>query len=133
MGQDNVEIVQAAFRAYERGDMEGVLRLCDEHVEITQAVELPGVSRHQYGHAGVLEAFALWPEQWDDFRIDILRISDTGDQVIVTTLQRGRGKASGVQVETSFSFLFSIRAGKITEWRIFMREAEALEAAGLAE
>jgi len=133
MSRENVEIVQAAFQAYERADMEGVLRLCDEHIEITQAVELPGVSRHQYGHAGVLEAFALWPEQWDDFRIDILRISDTGDRVIVTTLQRGRGKVSGVQVETSFSFLFSIRAGKITEWRIFTREAEALEAAGLVE
>jgi uncharacterized protein len=133
MSRENVEIVQAAFQAFESGDMEGVLRVCDEHVEITQAVELPGVSRHQYGHAGVLEAFALWPEQWDDFRIDILRISDTADQVIVTTLNRGRGKASGVQVETPFSFLFSIRAGKITEWRIFMREGEALEAAGLVE
>jgi ketosteroid isomerase-like protein len=133
MSRENVEIVQAAFQAYESGDMEGVLRLCDEHVEITQAVELPGVARHQYGHAGVLEAFALWPEQWDDFRVDILRISDTGDQVIVSTLNRGRGKASGVQVETPFSFLFSIRAGKITEWRIFMREEEALAAVGLRE
>jgi hypothetical protein len=47
------------------------------------------------------------------------------------TLNHGRGKGSGVQVELRFSFLFSLRAGKIVEWRIFMREDEALEAAGL--
>jgi ketosteroid isomerase-like protein len=127
----NVEIVQAAFRAFERGEMEGVLDLCDENIEIIQAAELPGVSRLQHGHAGVLEAFAIWPEQWDEFRIDILRVADIGDRVLVTTMQRGRGKLSGVEVETRFTFLFSVRAGKIAEWRIFVREEEALEAAGL--
>ncbi|MDQ6915004.1 MAG: nuclear transport factor 2 family protein [Actinomycetota bacterium] len=128
MSQENVEVVQAAFRAYERGDMEGVLRLCDENIEITQPAELPGVSRRQHGHAGVLEAFAIWPEQWDDFRVEILRAVDMGDQVLVTTLQGGRGKESGVPVETRFSFLFSVRTGKIAEWRLFMREEDALEA-----
>jgi ketosteroid isomerase-like protein len=36
-------------------------------------------------------------------------------------------------VQATFTFLFSIRAGKITEWRMFMQEAEALEAMRLAE
>jgi ketosteroid isomerase-like protein len=132
MSQANVELVQAAFQAFERGDMEGILRRCDENIEITQAVELPGVSRHQHGHVGVREAFAIWPEQWDDFRIAILRVADMGDHVLVTTLQGGRGKVSGVEVETRFTFLFTVRAGKIAEWRIFIREQEALEAVGLA-
>jgi ketosteroid isomerase-like protein len=79
----------------------------------------------------VLEAFAIWPEQWDDFHIDILRVAAVDDHVLVTTLQRGRGKVSGVQVETRFTFLFSVRAGKITEWRMFIREEDALEAVGL--
>jgi ketosteroid isomerase-like protein len=65
--------VKAAFDAFQQGDIDGVLRLCHENIEITQDVRLPGVPRHQYGHGGVLEAFALWPEQWDDFRVEILR------------------------------------------------------------
>ncbi len=133
MSQKNVEIVLSAFEAFEDGDMEGVLRFCDDNIEIIQPAELPGVSPRQHGHAGVLEAFAVWPEQWDDFRIDILRVTDTGDNVLVTTLQSGIGKASGVRVETRFSFLFSLRAGKITEWRMFMQEAEALKAVGLPD
>jgi uncharacterized protein len=131
MSQQNVEIVQAAFRAFEQGDFEGILRLCDEDIEITQPAELPGVSPRQHGHAGVLEAFAIWPEQWDDYRIDILRVADMDDYVLVTTLQSGVGKGSGVRVETRFSFLFSVRAGKIAEWRMFMQEADALAAMGL--
>src|SRR5450756_567567 len=105
MSQENVEIVQAAFRAFENGDMAGVLRLCDENIEITQAVELPGVSRQQHGHGGVLEAFAIWPDLWDDYRIEIVRLADFGDYVMVTTVNRGRGKESGVPVEMPFTFL----------------------------
>jgi ketosteroid isomerase-like protein len=130
MSQENVELVRAAFRAFEKGDFEGVLRLCDESIEITQPPELPDVSPRQHGHAGVLEAFAIWPEQWDDYRVEILRITDVSDQVVVTTVQSGRGKDSGAPVEAVFAFLFSIRGGRITEWRMFMQEAEALE--GLA-
>ena len=133
MTQQSVEIVQAAFGAFQQGDIEGVLRLCDENIKITQDVRLPGVPRHQYGHSGVLEAFALWPEQWDDFRVEVLRVADVQDRVLVSTVNRGRGKISGVEVEQLFTFLFSIRAGKITTWRIFVRESEALEAAGLED
>ena len=132
MSQENVELVQAAFRSFEEGDIEGVLLACDENIEITQSAELLGASRNQYGHAGVREAFGIWPEQWDDFRLDVVRVIDVGDRVLVTTIQHGRGKGSGVEVEMPFAFVFAVHAGKIVEWRIFTREGEALAAVGLA-
>jgi ketosteroid isomerase-like protein len=133
MSQENVEIVGNAFGAFTRGDIEGVLRLCDEDILITQPRELPGVSQQQHGHSGVLEAFSIWPEQWDDYRMEILRMVDSGDHVVVTTRARGRGKQSGVEVEMEFSFAFCVRNERIVEMRIFMREDQALEAAGLSE
>jgi ketosteroid isomerase-like protein len=126
----NAEIVKAAFAAYDRGDIDEVLRLCHEDIEVVQAEEVPGVTGRQHGHAGVLEAFALWPEQWDDFRIEILDIRELGEHVVVTTRQRGRGRGSGVEVETEFTFLLLVRDGRFAQWRIFMREADALEAIG---
>jgi hypothetical protein len=36
-------------------------------------------------------------------------------------------------VEMDFSFVFSVRDGNIVELKIFMREDQALEAAGLRE
>jgi ketosteroid isomerase-like protein len=133
MSRENVEIVRAAFEAFGEHDMEAVLRLCDERIEITQAPELLGASRSQHGHAGVLEAFAIWPDLWDDYRVEIVRLTDVGEHVIASTINRGRGKDSGVPVEMPFAFVFSIRAGKIVQWRLFMREEQALKAVGLAE
>jgi ketosteroid isomerase-like protein len=133
MSQENVEIVRAAFAAFEDGGMEAVLRFCDESIEITQPAQLPGVNPRQYGHAGVRESFGIWPEQWADFRVEIVRTAEVNERVLVTTIQRGRGKSSGVEVETQFAFLFTLRDGKIVEWRIFMTEGDALNAVGLEE
>lgn len=132
MSQENVKVVQSTFDAWERGDTDSILRVCDEGIVVIQPPELPGVAPRQYGHAGVLEAFALWPEYWDDFRVEVLRTFDRGDQVVVTTAQSGRSKDSGIEVATQFTFLFTLGDRKITEWRMFMREAEALEAVGLS-
>ena len=126
--QRNVEIVQSAFDAWDRGDTEAILALCDGNIVVVQADEMPGVPALQNGQAGVLEAFALWPGYWDDFRIEILRTVDLGERVVVTTDQSGRSKDTGIEVAAQFTFLFTLRDGKITEWRIFLREAEALEA-----
>ena len=133
MSQENVDLVRAAFDDFERDDMDSVLSLCDPEIEITQAADLLGAPQHQHGHAGMLEAFAVWPEQWDDYRIEVIRMTDLGDQVMVNQMSRGRGKDTGVPVEMLFTFLFLVRAGKITEWRIFTREDEALKAVGLEE
>jgi uncharacterized protein len=133
MSQENLEVVRNAFDAFTRGDTDGVLQLCHEDISITQPPELPGVSRQQRGHTGVLEAFSIWPEQWDDYYIEILRTADSGDYVVVTARTGGRGKQSGVEVKMEFAFVFTVRDQKIVELQIFMREDEALEAAGLRE
>ena len=133
MSQENVEIVRNALDAFTRGDIEGVLRLCDENIVITQPPELPDASPQQRGHSGLLEAFDIWPEQWDDYRIEVQRIVDPGDYVVVTTRQGGRGKLSGIEVDMEITLVFTVRGKKIVEMQIFMREDQALEAAGLSE
>jgi ketosteroid isomerase-like protein len=133
VSQENVALLRDAFRHFEAGDMTGVLPYCHEDIEIVQPSELPGVPRRQHGHAGVLEAFAVWPEQWDDYRIEVLRVRDLGDDVIVTMLNTGRGKETAIPVESQITHVFSVREGKIVLWRIFMREDDALKAVGLEE
>jgi ketosteroid isomerase-like protein len=134
MSQENVNLVQAAFAAFDRGDTEAVLDFCAEDIVITQPQELPGADRHQFGHAGVLEAFSIWPELWDEYRIEPPQlVADPGDYVVVKARQRGRGKQSGVEVEMDFTFLFVVRGGKLAEWQIFVSEEQALQAAGLSE
>jgi ketosteroid isomerase-like protein len=132
MSQENVETVRAAFDAFSRGDMETLLGLMDPEIVVMQPPEVPdGTTLH--GHAGVMEAIAAWPEQWDDFQIEIAQIIDAGDHVAVRTHQRGRGKGSGVAVEDDIWFVAGFRKGKVAEWRMFGAKRQALEAVGLSE
>jgi ketosteroid isomerase-like protein len=134
MSRENVELIRKVFAAFDQGDIEAVLRMCDEEIVITQPAEVPGINPQQRGHQGVLEAFAIWPEQWDDFRVEVLALTPApADKVIANIRTLGRGKQSGVEVDMEFSFVFTVRDEKIVEWQLFLREDQALEAAGVSE
>jgi hypothetical protein len=60
-------------------------------------------------------------------------MTDLGVRVMVARLARGRGRGAGIPVEMLFTFLFSLRARKITQWQIFTREEDALRAAGIEQ
>jgi uncharacterized protein len=133
MSQENIDVVRAGFEAFARGDIESVLRLCDEDIVVNEPAEMPDMPPLHRGHAGVLETLAAWPEQWDDYRIEVLRAVDIDDRVVATLHQTGRGKSTGIPVELQTAMVFTVRDGKIAEWSIFLREDEALEAVGLRE
>ena len=132
MSQKNVEIVKAAFNAWSRRDIASMLDLVDPEIVVVQPPDVPdAMTRH--GRAGVMEAIAAWPEQWDDYQIEILQIADADDHVVVRTHQRGRGRGSGVEVEDEIWFVLGFRNGKVAEWRMFGAERDALEAVGLSD
>ena len=132
MSQENVEMVRAAFDAWHQGDMEGMLRLMHPEIVVTQPPEIPdGTTFH--GHAGVRQAIAAWPDQWDDYQLEIVQVVDAGNHVAVQTHQRGRGRGSGVEVEDEVWFVTGFRDGKIGQWRMFRDQRQALEAAGPPE
>src|SRR3954447_14445955 len=129
MSKENVEIVRAAFEDFGRGDMTSLLAKVDPEIVIVQPRELGGATQH--GHAGLREAFALWPEQWDDYEATITKTIDAGEQVVVAARTTGRSRATGLELAADFSFVMTLRDRKITDWRLFLHEDEALEAAGL--
>ena len=132
MSQKNLELVQAAFAAYYRGDEPALLDLVAVDVAIAQFPEQ--VDMHDYcGHEGFRQVLSDWIGSWDDWTIEILGARELGDLVLVTARQRGRGKASGVPMDTEAIFLFTVRGGLIARWQMFSTEARALESAGLAQ
>jgi hypothetical protein len=54
------------------------------------------------------------------------RASEFGERVLTIAGQRGRGKASGVPIESEVAF--TIRRGAIARWQMFRTEHEALRA-----
>src|SRR6476661_4810678 len=108
MSQANVEIVRAAFDRYLHGDEAAALALFAPDTVVTQFPDqLDG--REFQGQRGVREAMAEWVGTWDDWTIELLRVTQFGERVLAIARQRGRGKASGVPIESEVAFLFTIR------------------------
>jgi ketosteroid isomerase-like protein len=102
--------------------------------EIEWSTTDPAIERATYhGHDGVRRFFGSFDDQCDDLRFDVEELIDAGDQVIVTIRIGGRGKASGAPVETTRSYVCSLRDGMIYRVRTYPARTEALEAAGLSE
>ena len=58
---------------------------------------------------------------------------DAGDRVLVTVRHRGRGRESGIEVDSSFYLVYSLRNGKVARSDEYADRDDALEAAGLSE
>ena len=130
MTSENLDLVQAAFDAYFRGDEPALLGLVAADVVITQFPEQVD-GREYHGHEGFRQVMADWTGSWDDWSIEILGARETGDVVLATARQRGRGKGSGAPMEARAAFVFTVRGGLIARWQMFSSEEQALEAVGL--
>ncbi len=129
---ENLELVQAVFDAYFRGDEPALFALVAADVVVTQFPEQIDV-RDYHGHQGVRQVMADWIGSWDDWTIEILDAREVGDAVLATACQRGRGRASGAPMEAEVIFAFTVRDGSIVRWQMFSSEQQALDAVGLAE
>jgi ketosteroid isomerase-like protein len=85
------------------------------------------------GREQVNEFVTSWVGTWEEWREDIEEMRDLGSRVLVLTVQHGRGRGSGVDVEARYTFLYDVHGGKITRMALYGELGEALEAAGLSE
>jgi ketosteroid isomerase-like protein len=132
MSQENVEIVQAGFAAYHRGDLPAMLKRFALDVVVTTRPDQPDV-RDFHGHDGVVEQMTEWVETWDGFSIQILRVREVEDFVILVAHETGCGTRSGVPMDDEVTYVFTIEGAKIIRWQMFGTEPEARAAVGLTE
>jgi ketosteroid isomerase-like protein len=130
MSQENVEIVRSAFAAFEQGDVSAMMESMADDL-ITHRTDLDDAIYH--GKEGFLQATADWIEDFEDWTVTPREFIDGGDSVLVRTHQTARGEKSGVPVESNIWFVFEIRERKVAHLSFHLREADALEAAGLRE
>jgi ketosteroid isomerase-like protein len=115
--------------AYRRADIDWLLEHTDPDVEITQIAELPGARTYR-GCDGFVDALLDWPLQWQDFRVEPLRLFAVGDDhIVIDTINRGRPASMDIEVEAEIVFLMRWRDRLLTDWNIFMTVDEAVAAA----
>ena len=138
MSRENVEVVRQVYEAVARRDAASVMSLYDPAIEwdgsrLAWAAVLPGTARFR-GHDGLRELFRLYYEMWERFEDEAEELLDAGEHVISVVKSRGRGRASGVEVESSgITGVWTVRDGKVLRVVWFPTREEALEAVGLRE
>jgi len=132
MSRENVEIVLRGVAALNRGDPESFKALCDARFEM-RLVGALGEPVSYAGADGVFEFFRDMGETWADWGFEVDEARDLGEQVLITGRQRGRGRASGVEVDSPRACVVAVRDGAVSELRYFTEPAEALGALGLEE
>jgi ketosteroid isomerase-like protein len=139
MSQENVEIARQLFDEFQAGlerddpgswfDSEVVA----EDYEWIVPTPLDGRSVWR-GREGFVEFIRTWTEQFDNWRIEVDRWIDAGeDRVVALTLQTATGKGSGVPVALNLGQVWEFQGGRVVRIRAYLSHAEALEAAGLSE
>ena len=65
------------------------------------------------------------------YRFQIEEMQEVGERVFTVAHHSGRGRSSGVALDWSLAYAFTIHAGKIA--RLYATRADALKAVGLSE
>jgi ketosteroid isomerase-like protein len=133
MSRASVDLVRSMCDAYVAGDVAGALEPL--HPEVVWHGTIGGLEegRTYRGHAEVIAAFADSLADWERHSLETERFIDAGESVVVFWHETGRGRTSGVGVETRTAVVYTVRDGKVVEVQGYMDRADALTAVGLAE
>jgi ketosteroid isomerase-like protein len=79
------------------------------------------------GPESLLEWLDDGDDAFDDFTIDLLDVEELDGHVVVTMSQRGRGKASGAEVDDRITHVWTIRDGRATRLQSFADRDDAIQ------
>ena len=86
------------------------------------------------GIEGTRRFWEMWKDTFDEFHADMEEYvdADAANAVIVMVRMVGRGKDSGVAVDTpTFPMVWTARGGQVVRMQMFTSREEALAAVGL--
>jgi ketosteroid isomerase-like protein len=124
--RSNAELVRRGYESFAAGDVQAALELIDPNVVVAVFTGRPGANRETYhGHEGFFENLGEMTDVFDDFRFEPLEIEEYGDRLLVTVRVTGRGKASGVGIDSRLFHVWTVRDGKAVRFEIYNERDEA--------
>jgi ketosteroid isomerase-like protein len=135
MSQENVEAFKRGAEAYNRRDVDALLKELDPEVVWHSALLIPfgGEATSSRGYDGVRDVLREVNEALAEIHLEYSEIRDLGDRIVGIGRIRTRGKQSGVVTEMPFGTVTDMRNGKGIRIWTYLDPQEALEAAGLSE
>jgi ketosteroid isomerase-like protein len=128
---ENLDLVRSIYTDWGRGEFSRT-DWADPEIEFAiGGGPDPGKWR---GLSGMAEGWRGWLAAWDGYRaeVDEYRELDDGRFLVLGRI-RGRGKTSGVDVETEFANLLEVRDGAVVALTLYSNRRHAFTDLGLEE
>ena len=81
------------------------------------------------GPEALLEWMDDGDDAFDDFSVELLEVEELDDHVVVSMRQRGRGKASGAEVDDHITHVWTLRDGHAKRLQSFADHDDAIRSA----
>ena len=126
VSESNIELARSALRAFEERDMNAIEELCSPGIEFDWSRRLLDPTKTR-GYEVIRQFFEEVDGIFDDIVFDEEEILEFGDDVLVVTTGRFRGRTSGVDVTAHGAILWTIRDDKLVRFRFYQTKEDALE------
>jgi ketosteroid isomerase-like protein len=128
MSRENLELVQSAFDAWNRGDIDAFAGLVSEDVAWLEVSGRPeGGNTERFGRERMRRSLESLFEAWESYHLEVERIFDVDDRVVAIVREVATGRASGVQIDGRWGYVVTVASGEIRRIEAYRDAAVALQ------
>jgi ketosteroid isomerase-like protein len=122
--------VRGLAEAIDRYDVDAALAVCHPEIEFLSVLAVSG--RAYVGHDGIREYFGDIASAWDEWRVEVHRVTGAPDgRVVIEMTMHARGRQSGATLSEFTGHVWTLRNGKLLRNQPFRRPEEVRRAAGV--
>lgn len=129
MAQDNVDVIQSAWDAFGRGDIDKATSVADPSAEFVAPDSLPWGGTY-HGPEGFRELLASIVSNFDKFEAKPEKVLGADDDHVVVVARLVARTKSGQDVEGQAVWLYKMRNGQVVRGDAFTDTAKMREALG---
>jgi ketosteroid isomerase-like protein len=133
MSQDDVEIVQRIFDAFNSEDIDLILSFTHPDFEVEVPADFSAEPDTYRGHDGMRRYWESFQDAMEEIRFQPERLWDAGQAVVVVMHVTAKGRQTAIPVEQRLVGLWTICDRKAMRVRVYGSQSEALRAVGLTE
>jgi ketosteroid isomerase-like protein len=115
------EFAARLYAAVNARDREAITALSDPDIVVATTVET------FRGPDALLGWMDEGDDAFDEFVVELLEVEELAGHVVVSLRQRGRGKASGAEVDLRFTHVWTLRDGRAIRLQSFARRDDAVD------
>jgi ketosteroid isomerase-like protein len=117
--REDIEATRAMYARWARGEFPYDDELWDPEVELVRTGGgadgrvAAAVGAGEWRGEDIAPSIEEWLASWEDYRIEAERFEDLGDRLLVFSRHRGRGAASGIELDQEAADFWSFREGRV--------------------